>query len=87
MKPALGGSITVRISARSLKLLKARARQSRQTTSEVVRELVERQLQPWPAGLSAWDLSREWVGSVHDEALPHGARVREALADWKPDRR
>ena len=87
MKRPLKGTLTIRLPARSLKLLKADARSRKTTASEVVRELVERRYAPWPEGVSAWDLSKDWVGSVHDAAPPRGARTREALAQWKPDRR
>lgn len=87
MKKPLKGSITVRLSMRSLKILKARARKSRKTASELVRELLEGELSAWPEGVSAWDLSKDLVGSISNPDLPHGARVREALEDWNPDRR
>lgn len=87
MKRRMSGTITVRVSGRSLKLLRQRAKRRKQTPSEYVRALIEQQRDPWPEGVSAWDLSREWIGSINDPSLPQGARVREAMEDWNPDRR
>ena len=42
---------------------------------------------PWPAGVSAWDLTKEWVGSVRSKDVPDAADLREAMESWNPDRR
>lgn len=87
MKQRMSGTITVRLSRRSLKLLKQRASRRGQSASETLRELIEAQLEPWPKGVSAWDLTRQWVGSISSKRVPHGANAREAMQDWNPDRR
>lgn len=86
MAGKLSGSITVRLGARALRLVRAQAKRKRVSTSDVVRELIETELQP-PAQLSALELSRAWVGALRDARIPQGARAREALEDWEPDRR
>ena len=86
MAQRMSGSITVRLGARALKLVRARARARRVSTSDVVRELIEGELEPRPA-VSALELSRAWVGALRDASLTPGARTREALETWNPDRR
>ena len=76
----------MRLGPRALKLVRARARATRSSTSDVVRALIEAELQP-PAALSAMDLSRAWVGALRDANLPPGEQAREALESWEPDRR
>lgn len=83
----LQGSLTVRLPARSLKLLKKSAAARRVTASEVLRDLIDREFGDAPTGVSAFDLSQAWVGAVSSRDLPAGARTREALAEWSPDRR
>jgi hypothetical protein len=86
-KRSLTGTITVRLPARSLRILRERARKRGLTTSEALRELVEREVAPEDASVSAWDLSQAWVGAISSRRVPPGARARESLADWVPDRR
>lgn len=85
-KPHLSQLLTVRLHPRALAALRRRARSRGETPSDLVRALIEREVGPKPQ-VSAWELSREWVGSISDATLPPGARVREALAAWDPDRR
>lgn len=87
MKSALTGTITIRLGAKSLRLLKARARKQRVTASDLVRELVDRELAAPDKSISAADLSRAWVGAMTDARLPSGRDARKALQDWSPDRR
>ena len=82
----LEGVLTVRLSARALRALKKRARAQGASPSELVRALVEREVTSGPA-VSAWELSRQWVGALRDGSLPTSARSREALSEWDPDRR
>jgi hypothetical protein len=82
----LSGSITVRLGPQALKLVRARAKAARSSTSDVVRALIEAELQP-PASISAMELSRAWVGALRDANLPPGEQAREALETWDPDRR
>lgn len=86
-KKPMSGSLTVRLDAGTLRLVRARAKARKQSTSDVVRELIEAQLQPPRADVSALDLTKAWVGAIHDANLPPGASARDALADWAPDRR
>lgn len=85
----LQGTLTVRLSARSLRELRRRAAAEGRTTSEVVREVVERSLEPAPAGgePSLYERTRQWIGATSDPRIPHGAAAREELEGWEPDRR
>lgn len=85
-RPRLSQLLTVRLHPWALSALRRRARARGETASDLVRELIERELGPKPQ-VSAWELSRDWVGSISDAKLPRGARVRVALAEWNPDRR
>lgn len=76
----------MRLGPQALKLVRARAKTTRSSTSDVVRALIEAELQP-PAALSAMDLSRAWVGALRDATLPPGEQARQALESWEPDRR
>lgn len=76
----------MRLGPRALKLVRARAKKQKVSTSDVVRELIEAELQPAPT-LSALELSRAWVGAIRDSRLPAGGATREVLEDWQPDRR
>ncbi len=76
----------MRLGPQALKLVRARARATRSSTSDVVRALIEAELQP-RASVSAMDLSRAWVGALRDANLPPGEQAREALETWDPDRR
>jgi hypothetical protein len=83
----LSGTITIRLSARSLRLLQDRARAQNKTASEVARELFESELETARHVPSAWELTRSHVGAVNSGPVVGGARAREALKSWKPDRR
>lgn len=86
VKKRLSGSITVRLGPRALRLVRAQARAKQVSTSDVVRALIEAQLDPRES-LSAMELSRAWVGAIRDATLVPGGQVREALETWNPDRR
>ena len=87
MKRRLSGSITVRLGAQTLKLVRARAKAKRVSASDVVREVIEAELSPPKSDVSAHELSRAWVGAINDALIAPGAKALEALADWSPDRR
>jgi Arc/MetJ-type ribon-helix-helix transcriptional regulator len=90
MARRLSGSITVRLGPRALRLVRAAAKKKKKSASEVVREMIEADLQPElqrEKGVSAMDLSRAWVGAIRDAKLPPGKTAREALEGWSPDRR
>ena len=76
----------MRLGPQALKLVRARAKAAKSSTSDVVRALIEAELQP-PATLSAMELSRAWVGALRDANIPPGEKAREALESWEPDRR
>lgn len=86
MAQRLSGSITVRLGPRALRLVRARAKEKRVSTSDVVRALIEDELEPAP-NVSAHDLSRSWVGAIRDARIAPGADARKTLATWNPDRR
>ena len=87
MRRRLSGSITVRLGSQALKLVRARAKARKVSASDVVREMIETELSPRKLDVSAHELSRAWVGAINDARITPGANVREALADWSPDRR
>lgn len=86
-KKPLTGSLTVRLKSGTLRLVRARAKARKMSASDVVRELIEAELNPATPNVSALDLTKAWVGAIHDANLAPGASAREALADWSPDRR
>ena len=80
------GTLTIRLSSESLRLLRERARSEGKTPSQVVRTLIENEAAP--SGPSAYDLTRQWVGSVRSGRPVSRARnVRKLLKQWNPDRR
>jgi predicted DNA-binding protein len=83
---ALRGTLTVRLNAQSLRRLRQQAKRLGTSPSDLVREWIEFQVGPVPE-VSALELSRQWVGAVRSASIPAGARAREALAKWDPDRR
>ena len=81
----LSGSLTVRLSARSLRELRVRARREKKSRSDVVREMVEQGLAPQK---SLYELSKKWIGSIAiDDPRVFGANLRETMKSWNPDRR
>jgi hypothetical protein len=87
MTRRLSGSITVRLGAQALRLVRARAKARKVAVSDVVREVIEAELSPPKTDVSAHELSRAWVGAINDARITPGAKAREGLADWDPDRR
>jgi len=85
----LAGTITVRLPASLLDRLRREARESGQTTSEIVRSLVERDLSDaaTEAGPSAYELSKRWIGKIDGSRLPAGRDARDVLRGWTSDRR
>lgn len=86
MTAKMSGSITVRLGTRALRLVRARARAQKVSTSDVVRALIEAELEPRPS-VSALELSRAWVGAIRDANIAPGEQARETLEAWNPDRR
>jgi hypothetical protein len=56
------------------------------TPSDLVREALEREVGPLAEETTAYELTREWVGSLRGPA-PDGRDARSALEAWNPDRR
>ncbi len=80
----LSGTLTVRLSAQSLKVLRARAKKAGRTTSDLARELLEQQADT----RSIWERTKQHVGAVSSGPRTLGGRrAREILEDWNPDRR
>ncbi len=86
MKPRLTGSITVRLGAKALRVVRARAKAEKKSASDVIRALIEAEWSPRD-DVSAMSLSRAWVGAIADAHLPAGRSARAALEAWTPDRR
>ncbi|HZA49870.1 MAG TPA: ribbon-helix-helix protein, CopG family [Myxococcaceae bacterium] len=79
-------TLTIRLSSESLRALRERARSEGKTPSEMVRTLIENEAPP--AGPSAYDLTRQWVGSVRSKRrVALGRNARKLLRQWNPDRR
>ena len=81
-----GATLTVRLSSQSLQALRRRARLAGVTPSDLVRTLIDgggaRDSVP-----TAYDRTAKWVGAVSSRAVARGARAREELEAWDPDRR
>ena len=84
---ALKGSLTVRLPAPALRVLRARAKRSGKSASALVREMLERELARPPETPSLLELTQRWVGAVRSTRIPAGRAAREALETWEPDRR
>lgn len=83
----MSGSLTIRLPEPALRKLRQRARERGATPSEVVRSLVERELDRDEPTKTALELSRRWVGVACTGPVTHGADTRKALENWVPDRR
>jgi predicted DNA-binding protein len=86
---ALKATVTIRLPEELVARLKARAHQVGATPSEIIRSVLERALADSEIedGPTAYQRSRQWVGSIRSTAVPPGRAAREALEDWEPDRR
>lgn len=87
MKRSMSGSLTVRLPAPAMRLIRARARERGVTPSQLVREVMEREVGATGGEASAYELTSKWVGSVRSSETRPGRSAREALNDWRPDRR
>ena len=83
----LKGSLTVRLPAPALRVLRARAKRSGKSASELVRAMLERELARPSEAPSLLELTQRWVGAVRNPRVPAGRDAREALRTWEPDRR
>lgn len=57
------------------------------TPSELVRDLLEREVGATSGEPSVLELTRRWVGAVSSTEATSGRDARGALEEWKPDRR
>jgi len=57
------------------------------STSDVLREVLDRQLGFEVPELTAGERAQKWIGVVNDPSLPRGAAERTELDQWAPDRR
>jgi len=87
MSTSMSGSLTVRFGAPAMRKLRARARTLGVTPSRLVRDVIERAVGVTGGEASLYQLTSKWVGSVNSSTAPAGRDAREALQDWRPDRR
>lgn len=83
----MNGTLTIRLPATAVRLVKRRAKALGVTPSELVRALLEREMGTSSEEPTALELTRRWVGAVADASAPRGRDARAALAAWNPDRR
>lgn len=83
----MSGSLTVRLGAPAMRKIRARARSLGVTPSRLVRDVIEREVGVTGGEASLYELTSTWVGSVNDSTASAGRDTREALQDWRPDRR
>lgn len=87
MPASMSGSLTVRLGAPAMRKIRARARALGVTPSQLVRDVVAREVGASSEEGTLYDLTAKWVGSVRMPAPPAGRDAREALEAWRPDRR
>jgi predicted DNA-binding protein len=85
----MSGSVTVRLSAPLERRLKSRAAKEGRTPSDLVRSLIEREVNgSVDLSFTFYERSKHILETlIGDPSLPPGASAREALEDWNPDRR
>lgn len=87
MARRLSETITIRLDARSIRVLRARARAEKRSTSAVVREFIEEKVREQEPP-TAYELTKKWVGAIKtDKPVDIARRARELMAGWNPDRR
>jgi hypothetical protein len=87
MSTTMSGSLTVRLGAPAMRKIRARARALGITPSRLVRDVIEQAVGATDGEASLYELTNKWVGRVNSPAAPAGRDAREALQDWRPDRR
>jgi hypothetical protein len=80
-------SLTVRLTGPAIRRVRAKARALRMTPSEFVRSTLEGRVDGPGSELSAFELTRRWVGAVRDTRTVSARDARRDLEAWKPDRR
>jgi len=84
----LDSTLTIRLSPRELRSLRARARAAGTTPSAIVRSVLDRELAtPDTEGPTLGERSRRWVGAIRSTRAVGGRAAREATGAWDPDRR
>ena len=88
MRKPLTSSLTIRLDADSIRVLRARARAERRSTSAVVRELIQEKVRAEDKAPTFYEMSKKWVGAA-PSGTPNsrGRDARKLLASWNPDRR
>jgi hypothetical protein len=83
----LTGTITVRMKTESLRVLQDRARRMGRTSSDLIRAVVERELAGPQRGSSAYELTKDLVGSLEGVAIGPARDTRRLLAKAIVNRR
>ena len=79
--------MTVRLGAPAMRKIRARARSLGVTPSQLIRDMIAREVGVAPDEASLFELTEHWVGSVRSAQVPAGRTARETLEAWRPDRR
>lgn len=87
MLGAMTQTLTIRLSGPALRRLRARARALGVSPSELVREVLEREVGVLEGEPSALQLTQRWIGAVRSSTVPAGREARTELDGWRPDRR
>ena len=83
----LDHTLTIRLDAKSARVLSERASAQRRSASDLVRALIADEVLGQEQGPSALDLSARYVGAIKTGPVAHGRKARERLRGWDPDRR
>ena len=83
----LDRTLTIRLDAKSARVLSERASAQRRSASDLVRALIADEVLGQEQGPSALDLSARYVGAIKTGPVAHGRKARERLRGWDPDRR
>lgn len=78
-------AITVRLSEPAARRLRERARSQGVTPSELVRELLARELGGDDGGLV--ERTAQFIGAIREPRVSAGRDARRDLDAWRPDRR
>ena len=87
MGNSLSGSVTVRLGAPAMRKIRARARSLGVTPSQLIREVIAREVGEAADEASLFELTEKWVGCVRSSQVAAGRSARESLESWRPDRR
>jgi hypothetical protein len=87
MAGIMTGTITIRLPGPAARRVRARAKALGLTPSELVRAALETEVGKLEGEPTAFEMTRQWVGSIGTKAALRGRDERQALKRWKPDRR